>query len=62
MGRTKEQREKRLEDLQWLHLGFLFFFSGELSRLSFHCRSRADLVSATGRRRVHPHISDLHSI
>lgn len=26
--RTKEQREKRLRELQWVHLGFLFFFSG----------------------------------
>lgn len=29
--RTKEQREKRLRELQWVHLGFLFFFSGESS-------------------------------
>lgn len=26
--RTLEERQKRLKDLEWLHLGFLFFFSG----------------------------------
>lgn len=26
--RTVEQRQERLRELQWLHLGFLFFFSG----------------------------------
>lgn len=32
--RTKEQREVRLSELQTLHLGFLFFFSGQSLSIS----------------------------
>lgn len=46
VGRTKEQREERLRDLQWLHLGFLFFFSGEWPLIE--CLSRREAWS--GRR------------
>lgn len=41
-GRTLEQRLQRLKDLQWLHLGFLFFFSGE--SLSCLLKSLADPI------------------
>jgi len=34
-SRTMKERKERLKNLEWIHFGFLFFFSGELHALYF---------------------------
>lgn len=58
--RTFAERQSRLKELQWIHLWFLYFFSG-LSVFPFDVGQASHPVFST-RRRVYPHFLDVQPL